>query len=453
MDSTNNIDEQKESENYNYLTQQPELLIQSSSQVQKISPVKQTAAITIIIGLLLFCYNISLIQNPKSQQIFIYFIAGIIFIITGLILIKNLKYGKILFSITTWLSITPFVVLFLNIFMSPLGMLSLLALMLNLSPNIFGQIGLIIGLNIYMHSANRTLSRYIKLNNSVDQNSNIIIKQSKLSYFGLFVICISIAAVLYSNFVPSINPSLGKDKEYETYLENKYNEKFELFDYKTTTEHETSFTTCDKLTAKARPIKNHNITFEISSYTRNCASYDKFYDDYASKLWEYEEKSSVEKKLKEVYGTMPEYDIKITLDSDIVFSKGTPPSINTIIDSNYRPYIFLNTYLDYALTKDNVFISEERVRTMSSFIINELGFTDFYFDYNMKDPKPPTTDVYKGFNVKQSDIRCMDRFSIDSENYRQMSVSDNLEEYYSKICTYDTKESKGGGIARGTYPK
>lgn len=397
--------------------QSPKLPIPICAPIPQKSPVKQTAIITIIIGVGLFSYNL-LLQTTKSTQTFTYLIIGAIFITTGLILLKNQKYGKILFSFITWAITLSILILTLLIIINPFGILFLIALTANFSAETIAQIGFIIGLNIYMHSANKTLSDYIK-HNTV-QTLNIT---SKLLYFGLLIIFLSITTSLY----PLIYPSQGKAKEFKLYLENKYNEKFELSNFRTTTSYKNSFVSCDELISTAHPTNNREITFEVSSFIRNCKGYDKYYDDYIDKSLKYK----ISKKIKEVFGITPKYDLDLSFDSILT----------------------LSTFVESSLTKDNVNLSEEQIRAISNYIVNELGLTKFNFHYIMKSQL--SADELQDLRIEPSvKVNCQEQFSIDHNNYQQINTDINLRKYYSpKECVYNIGRSQTTINFVDTYPK
>ena len=403
--------------------QPPKLPIPICAPIPQKSPVKQTAFITIIIGVVLFSYNF-LIQTTESSPTFTYLIIGTIFITTGLILLKNQKYGKILFSFITWAITISIVILTFLIIINPFFVLILIALTANFSSETLAQIGLIIGLNIYMHSANKTLSDYMKYNTS--RKLNII---SKLLYFSLLIIFLSITTSLY----PLIYPSQGKAKEFKLYLENKYHEKFELSNFRTTTSYENSFVSCDKLIATAHPTNNREITFEVSSFIRNCKGYDKYYDDYVDKSLKYK----INKKIKEVFSVTPKYDIDLSFNS----------RMQTI-----QPILTLSIFIESSLTKDNINLSEEQIRAMSNYIVNELGLTEFYFYYIIKSQL--SADEFQRLQIEPGiKVNCQEKFSIDYNNYQQINTDVNLKKYYSpKECIYNLGKSQNCINYVDTYP-
>ncbi|MDD2225203.1 MAG: hypothetical protein PHP97_03490 [Candidatus Shapirobacteria bacterium] len=407
--------------------QSPKLPIPICAPISKKSPFNQTVIITIVVGFELFLYGL-LTQITESLKLSVYTAVGILLIITSLVLVKNQKYGKILFSIITWTITLSILILTLLIIINPFGILFLIALTANFSTETIAQIGFIIGLNIYMHSANKTLSDYIK-HNTV-QTLNIT---SKLLYFGLFIICLSMATFLY----PLIYPSQGKAKEFKSYLENKYHEKFELSNFKTTSKYENSFVSCDELIATAHPKNNHEITFEVSSFIRNCKGYDKYYDDYIDKSLKYK----ISKKIKEVFGVTPKYDIDLSFDS-----RGQTSN------KNIQPILTLSIFIESSLTKDNVNLSEEQIREMSNYIVNELGLTEFYFYYIIKSQL--SADEFQRLQIEPGiKVNCQEKFSIDYNNYQQINTDVNLKKYYSpKECIYNLGKSQTSINYVDTYP-
>lgn len=400
--------------------QQSEPLIQTNAQITEKSPIKKVAIITIVVGLVACGYNLILAQAPKPTFDYLYYIEGIALIATGLVLLLNQKYSKIIFSIITWLS-RPYL-LFMLLIISIINLL-------NPRPIIASQEVLVISLLIYIHSTKSIICKYVKLNKAAGQVTKVTIKYSKLSHYisyaSLLLIFISIIALSCSIYGLIIDPSYGKTKEYESYLENKYNEKFEVFDFKTTAGSVTeTFTSYDRLTAKAYPINNRGMTFEVSSdirnYTNDCSDYT---DDYTSKVWESEEKPKIEKKLKEVYGTVPKYEISIVPNDDprVIIPNGAVQSFDKAIASNYKPYLHLTTYI-VGTGEYDIDTWEVQFRTMSNYIANELGFTDFSFDYIIRS------------EVSSTHLVCEEQLASSNTNYQDINTDFYLGEYYTKKC-------------------
>ena len=133
---------------------------------------------------------------------------------------------------------------------------------------------------------------------------------------------------------------------------------------------------------------------------------------------------------------------------------GTPPSFESIRSNpKYKPSIHLTAYTPGTFTLENIREAEAKTRIMTNYI-HSFGFSNFSFVYVMKDPIPPPESVYKGLSgVKQSDIRCSERLAIDEKKYPKMQAAANLKEFYSKGCSYETKNGSGGGMVRGRYPE
>lgn len=427
---------------------------------------KRVTITLVIIAASFFLYNFLLSQNVKYFHVYNYYLIGFVFLVSAAILHFKRRAGMRFFSVLTWATTVYAGYTLILLLAGSLNPFFFLGLLFNAQAQIsYGaQLLFLLGLLIYMHSTRKIFSG-LRFTNGGAVDARLVVgnKLKKRARIGIILALIGFVVIGYIALqaatkvaLDKADPSHGKSKELEAFLENKYGEKFALSNFSTTRQWRSSFESWQELKADARPAKNSDILFEIKGCVENCESSQKYSDTYVYEYWAYEQKPTVEKKLAEVYGTVPEYKIKIGLgySGKKALPDGPPPSFKTILaDSAYKPSIQVSTYQNGTFTKENIGQSEERTRVMTSFV-RSLGVSSFSFSYVMKDPAPAPESVYRApRGVNQSDVHCAESLSISEAKYSDMEKAVNLKKYYGKTCSYKTDTGSGGGVVRGTYPE
>lgn len=427
---------------------------------------KKTTVILAAIAVFFIIYNTILLQNEKYAHTYTYYVFAALYLSTGVLMRYRTQLGIKIFTLLTWATTIyagfialglvtqlAFSFLLLSLLFNPMAGISLAA-----------QLLFLVGLVLYMHATKRALANIrFAQNGAIDARVVVDDKLPKwgrkglvLAGIGLIVVSILSLPTLTKAALHGSDPSGGNSQEIEEYLEDKYGEKFTLSNFETSKQWRSSFESWQKIKADARPVKNPAITFEVSGCIENCEADDKFSDRYQYEYWAYSQRPVVEAKLKEVYGTVPEYKIQVGLS--LAGSRQLPEKplvefkdIQT--NPSYKPFIEVTTYQNGTFTKENIAESERRTREMTSFVKN-LGMSKYSFTYTMKDPSSPAKSEYSGpEGVKQSDIHCSESLSIDDKEYDTMQGAINLKDFYHKGCSYKTSTWQGGGVARGVYPE
>lgn len=417
------------------------------------------------IAAILAIYNAVLqLQGGSYDRVYGYYAAGAAFAFVAATLYLRPKLGLKLFTVLVWGTAAYLIytaLLSLLALGNPFFILGVLFNPLRFI-NYGAQVAFVICLFLYLRSVRRIFKTLkFSVDGSLDARQiipEVLQKRARkwlmVSLAALIIVAISFVPGAAKIFVNKVDPSGGNSHKMEQYLEKKYSEKFTLSKFKTNKQWRSSFESSLELKAEASPVKNPDIRFEVRGCIENCEPNDTFNDRYVYEYWAYEQKPVVEKKLLEVFGTIPEYEIEIHFDYRVVeqFS-GTPPPFETIRSNPaYKPSISLSTYMPGVFTLENVHQAEAKTRVMTEYM-SSLGVVNFSFGYVMKDPNPPTDETYKGgIDIKRSDIHCFESLGIDEKEIGKMRLAQNLSEFYNKWCSYETESGSGGGVARGKYP-
>lgn len=427
--------------------------------------VKKTAVTLIAIAVLFIVYNSMLLQNEEYPDVYTYYIFATLFLGAGVVLLYKTLLGVKMFTFLTWATTVYAGYIVLSLAFKLAASFLLLSLLFNVQAqlSLVAQLIFIVGLVLYMHSTRRALAnlRFTK-GSSVDARIVLDANMPKKARVGLILASIGLIVVgLFSVqavakvFTYKTDPSGGNSQKVEQYLEDKYGEKFKLTNFETSKQWHSSFESWQKIKADAQPVNNPDITFEVSGCIEKCKDNQTFSDKYVYEYWAYGQRPAIEAKLKEVYGTVPEYKIQMGLS---LGGKRTLPKKSLVefkeiqADNAYKPFISLTTYQNGTFTKDNIAESERRTRAMTTFMPS-LDMTDFTFAYTMKNTAPPSVSEYRATGVERSDIHCSESLSIDEKEYSDMQSAGNLKKFYHKSCGYKTPSQSGGGVVRGAYPE
>jgi hypothetical protein len=326
---------------------------------------------TVFIGVALVTYNFLLIQNPKYSGVATYFIAGAIFIGTAIALAVNRSLGIRLYALLTWGTTVFFgytILLVIALLANPLFLLLLLSDEKRLLT--YGvQIGIYIGLIIYMHKTRKRLSAASYKITQSSQNQiplppgrtpSALVKESGDAkwYMRAWVIVLTsllvppLGVVLMWRYAPwgrglkqiitvpliftsavffvafagvlrGMDGQVGTEKlRMEKFLEQKYSKKFDVRSGKISRGGDALFGVSFKTyKAGVSPRDNPNMTFEASRIVSgesldggaNDPDIVNYHDEYLMTLWANELRGEVEAVARKSPASVTDFSFRVSL--------------------------------------------------------------------------------------------------------------------------------------------
>ena len=343
------------------------------------SPIKRAATVTISIGILLCMLQLLQLQDPKFTGVYSRLIEGAVLIGAGIAMIALPRFARKIFTLLTWV-VTIYIAVIMTAVMKVVsGPFFVLGALFNPARTFtFAlQSAAIIGVLIYFHRTRVRLGQSPK-NSKKRARSKKASTKTKLITAGIGLCFIVLAGAAIIPFITGTagDSSYGKRDTIAADLEKKYLEKFTVFDFKTEKQWHSSFQSEEILKAKAHPVKNPEITFDVSGCIERCETYERkggTFDDrdsYIYESWAYERKPVVEQKLKEVFGAVPAYEIEVTTGfRENQFPDGPPPALESVkATEGVRLHFSVATFLDGVFTEENLPLAQTRTQTLTEFV-------------------------------------------------------------------------------------
>ncbi|PID31467.1 hypothetical protein CR983_00955 [Candidatus Saccharibacteria bacterium] len=267
----------------------------------------------------------------------------------------------------------------------------------------------------------------------------------------LFLVTAKTAEVL-----KSADPSHGKTNEIKQFLSKKYNQSFEITNFKTEKQYTSGFTSWDRLIATAHPASNDQIIFEVRGCVARCDSNGaNWHDDYVRKAWAYEITPEISQEVEKIYGKKLDVEVSTGLTLD---ARNSMSEDELVAFDQARRYAFVNVSVSEAghFTTDNIVDIERKSRQLADYL-SGYGAGSFRLSFNKKDPREVPASVYSVVPFAspdlQSKVRCAEHIKIDSSNIEKVRRSANLKGFFSKTCGYKTEQASAGSVVRATYPE
>lgn len=226
-------------------------------------------------------------------------------------------------------------------------------------------------------------------------------------YKGVLVILAGLALIGVVLFYIVGGSMAGEKTGMERYLQNKYDQEFNVTDVKT---NAVGIGVPGQLVGKAYPVSDSGLVFEVGKSRATGA----YFDGYSGAVWAHEERPRVESFLKTVYGAeVPDFDLTTHIPTaegpDPI--RGKVPSIEDAIaryKDNFYYSVTVKLTTDHDLSQSEVEDHTKNIKKVIEFLLQKnVSYPAIRYAINIKDQ-----DI--GYLCNLSQDKLSDTHSVDT---------------------------------------